>query len=139
VMNHPLGNGLGGGGTSLPYFLQDRVRDPVVIENEYGRIMAEQGIPGLLIWLAFLLWVFTRPAPRRSDPWFAGRRVARLWCAISFAIAPLGTGLLTAIPGTATLMLFVGWITTAQVSPVRSRAAYKRSFADTPADALQGA
>jgi hypothetical protein len=48
--DYPLGKGLGGGGTSLPYFLQDRVSDPVVLENEYARIMAEQGIPGLTLW-----------------------------------------------------------------------------------------
>src|SRR5271155_4027248 len=37
--DYPLGAGLGGGGTSIPYFLQDRLVNQVVIENEYGRIM----------------------------------------------------------------------------------------------------
>ena len=48
AIEYPLGNGLGGGGTSLPYFLQDKVVRPVAIESEYGRIMLEQGIPGFL-------------------------------------------------------------------------------------------
>jgi len=54
---------LGGGGTSIPYFLQDRVKDPVAIENEYGRILLEAGIPGLLIWLIFIFWTVARPVP----------------------------------------------------------------------------
>src|SRR5439155_5194621 len=37
LMKYPMGNGLGGGGTSVPYFLRDRVQSPVLIENEYGR------------------------------------------------------------------------------------------------------
>src|SRR5262245_56615428 len=28
LIEHPLGNGLGGGGTSMPYFLEGQVRDP---------------------------------------------------------------------------------------------------------------
>src|SRR5207302_10987676 len=30
---YPLGNGLGGGGTSIPYFLQDLIRNSTQIEN----------------------------------------------------------------------------------------------------------
>ena len=55
--DYPLGNGLGGGGTSIPYFLQDRLVNQLIIENEYARIMLELGIPGLCIWLAFIFWV----------------------------------------------------------------------------------
>ena len=47
VRTYPLGNGLGGGGTSVPYFLQDRIRNVVMMENEYARILLELGIPGL--------------------------------------------------------------------------------------------
>ncbi|HEU0049484.1 MAG TPA: hypothetical protein VFQ43_17995, partial [Nitrososphaera sp.] len=39
---YPFGNGLGGGGTSIPYFLQNRIEKPVLIENEYARILLEQ-------------------------------------------------------------------------------------------------
>jgi len=120
---YPLGNGLGGGGTSIPYFLQPLLKDPVGLENEYARIVAEQGIPGLLLWLAFIAWVFTRPGPRRFDPWYVGRWLARLFCAISFAAAPLGTGLLNAIPQTAMLLMFTGWIAAPQVGDMRRAAA----------------
>ncbi len=50
----PLGNGLGGGGTSVPYFLQGRIRNLVVMENEYARILLELGVPGLMMWVLFI-------------------------------------------------------------------------------------
>lgn len=110
ALEYPLGNGLGGGGTSIPYFLQDRVRNVVSIENEYARILLEQGIPGLLVWMIFLAWVFTRPTNRHGEPWFLARRLGWVWCAGSFATGLIGTGLLTSIPATALLLLTLGWI-----------------------------
>ena len=107
---YPLGNGLGGGGTSIPYFLQDRVRNVVAIENEYARILLEQGIPGLFIWVGCLGWAFSRRTNRGGQPWFLSRRLAWAWCAGSFATGVLGTGLLTSIPATALLLLMLGWI-----------------------------
>jgi hypothetical protein len=109
AIDYPMGNGLGGGGTSLPYFLQDRLSHPVVLENEYARIMAEQGIPGLLLWLGFIAWLAGRPAGRRSDPWYKGKSLARLFCLLSFATAPLGLGLLEGIPSTQMLLMLAGW------------------------------
>lgn len=123
AVEYPLGNGLGGGGTSIPYFLQPLLRNPVGLENEYARIMAEQGIPGLMLWLAFIVWLFTRPGPRQFDPWYTGRRLARFFCAISFAAAPLGTGLLNAVPQTALLLLFTGWLAAPQGGGARHAAA----------------
>ena len=112
--NYPLGNGLGGGGTSIPYFLQDLVRDSVVMENEYTRIALEQGIPGLVLWVAFILWVFTRQAFHRSDPWYLGRRLAWFASVAYFATGLLGIGLLTSIPQTCLLFLSAGWIAVRQ-------------------------
>jgi len=109
AIDYPMGNGLGGGGTSLPYFLQDRVSEPIGLENEYARIMSEQGIPGLLLWLGFIIWLAMRPPGRRSSPWHKGRSLARLFCLMSFAIAPLGLGMLDAIPSTAMLLMLAGW------------------------------
>jgi hypothetical protein len=106
---YPMGNGLGGGGTSLPYFLQDRLTNAVVLENEYARIMAEQGIPGLLLWLGFIIWLATRPPPSRSSICYNGKSLARLFCLISFATAPLGLGMLDGIPSTAMLLMLAGW------------------------------
>jgi hypothetical protein len=108
--DYPLGNGLGGGGTSIPYFLRDRLVNSIVIENEYARIMVELGIPGLGIWIAFIFWVLTRAAPRRSDPWFIGRRLAYVVCLMYLATGILGLGLLTWVPGTAELLFLIGWI-----------------------------
>lgn len=114
AMDYPMGNGLGGGGTSLPYFLQSLVKNPVAMENEYARIMLEQGIPGLVMWLAFIVWVLTRPPLPRSDPWSLPQWLARLFCLASFAQGTTGMGLLTAIPSSSLLMLFCGWIAVPQ-------------------------
>ncbi|HEX6976139.1 MAG TPA: hypothetical protein VF147_17150 [Vicinamibacterales bacterium] len=113
---YPMGNGLGGGGTSIPYFLQSRIRNSVYMENEYARIALEQGIPGVLAWTLFLFWVFTRNPP--SDPsWFLPRRLMRIAAAASFASGLLGTGLLTAIPATAVLLLSLGWTAVSERAP----------------------
>jgi len=118
---YPLGNGLGGGGTSIPYFLSPRLKDAVALENEYGLIMLEQGIPGLALWLAFIFWLLARPLPRRLDNWYTGRCLARVFCTLSFATAPLGNGMLSAIPQTAILLLYAGWIATPQREMASSR------------------
>jgi hypothetical protein len=110
ALSYPFGNGLGGGGTSMPYFLADRVEHPVVMENEFVRIMLEQGLVGLALWLVFIFWLLTRREPDRSDPWFLGRRLAWAMCALYFGCCLIGTGLFTAIPQTVLFMLGVGWI-----------------------------
>ena len=110
VSRYPLGNGLGGGGTSIPYFLQDRVRNSVAIENEYGRIALEQGVPGVLAWVVFLAWLFTRNPPV-DESWFLSRRLMKVVGAGLFASGLIGTGLLTAIPSTAILLITMGWAT----------------------------
>lgn len=110
ALEYPLGNGLGGGGTSLPYFLQPLLRNQVMIENEYGRLMLEQGLPGLALWLAFIVWALSRPLPSDRDPWQLGKWLARGCLGFSFVMAQTGTGLLTAIPGTALLLFYMGWI-----------------------------
>jgi O-antigen ligase/polysaccharide polymerase Wzy-like membrane protein len=139
MKDYPLGNGLGCCGTSMPYFLQGEVRNSVGMENEYARIMLEQGVPGLALWLAFIVWLLTRPVPRRSEPWYVGRWLARLLCAISFATAPMGLGMLTAIPQTASLLVLCGWIASPQVVPVRRRARQAEESPEQSTAALQGA
>jgi hypothetical protein len=126
AIDYPMGNGLGGGGTSLPYFLQDRLTSPVVLENEYARIMAEQGLPGLMLWLAFMIWLAARPGARRSSPWYKGKSLARLFCLFSFATAPLGLGLLDAIPSTEMLLMLAGWLAAAEPLSASARE-WKRS------------
>ena len=119
-----MGNGLGGGGTSIPYFLRDRVKDPVAIENEYGRILLETGIPGLVVWLIFIFWTVARTVP--DDEWGLALRLTRNLLAVTFATAVIGTGLLTWIPGTPLILAFMGWIATAWVrKPAVSRSAQR--------------
>jgi hypothetical protein len=139
ALEYPLGNGLGGGGTSIPYFLQSELRNPVVIENEYARIMLEEGLPGLALWLAFIFWVLTRPLPRETEPWYLGKWLARVALVYCFVTAPTGMGLLTSIPGTAMVLLFAGWIATPNVSPAGARAVRRSAPAPLADPALKTA
>ncbi|MGB6946354.1 MAG: hypothetical protein WBE37_28415 [Bryobacteraceae bacterium] len=112
LLEYPMGNGLGGGGTSIPYFLQGEVRNPIGMENEYARILCEQGVIGLFLWLGFLVWFFQRmPVAFANGSWATTRRLS--WClvAIGFGTAFIGTGLLTSIPGTVLIMIGAGWTT----------------------------
>ena len=110
LIQYPMGNGLGGGGTSIPYFLYDRLEAPLIIESEYARIQLEEGFFGLALWIGFLLWFFTRPQPARNDRWFIGKRLAWAVCFMFCLIGVIGTGLLTAIPTSALMFLMFGWL-----------------------------
>jgi hypothetical protein len=114
---YPFGNGLGGGGSSMPYFLQDRVKDPVVMENEYARIMLEQGIFGLLLWLAFIIWLLTRRQGDHFDSWGQGRRLAWCACVAVWGTGLIGIGLFTAVPQTCLLLIMAGWLAAKEQSP----------------------
>jgi hypothetical protein len=129
LVEYPMGNGLGGGGTSIPYFLASQVNRPVEVENEYARILLEQGVVGLLLWIGFIAWfVFNRSAFFK-DEWLTGRRMAWFLCLLSFLIGAIGIGMLSSVPNSFMFVLFVGWTS---VSPVfvPVRAAGKRTDAD---------
>ena len=108
VLEYPLGNGLGGGGTSIPYFLRDRLTDGVVMENEYARILLELGVPGLLIWATFLFWALEKGMRRRQ----ASDRVTWAVTLSIVASAFLGLGLLTSIPASGLLFIAIGRLVT---------------------------
>jgi hypothetical protein len=110
MVRYPLGNGLGGGGTSIPYFLKGRVKNPVAMENEYGHILLEQGIPGLLLWAAFIVMAIADAPSERAGPWRVGWRLSRVTVALYFGTAFIGVGLMTAIPGTCMLLFLTGWM-----------------------------
>jgi hypothetical protein len=112
MIDYPFGVGLGGGGTSMPFFLIDRVNMPVAVESEWGRIELETGLLGLAAWCGFLFWVFTRPQAHRGDPAFLGWRLGWVAAVCFFAFGFIGIGLFTSIPGTALLLMLVGWIAT---------------------------
>lgn len=109
LVRFPMGNGLGGGGTSLPSFVENTV-EPVGMENEYTRILLEQGVVGLVLWIAFLIWAFTRFPDGPNEPWRPCRRLLWWTCLATFANGMLGTGLMTAIPQTVITFLGVGFI-----------------------------
>ncbi len=109
LMEYPMGNGLGGGGTSMPYFLQGQVRNPVSNESEYARIVAEQGLIGFALWIGFILWCVTRRTAFVEHPWRPARRLIWFWYAFSFVSVAIGLGMLTAIPETFFFLLSVGW------------------------------
>jgi hypothetical protein len=123
---YPFGNGLGGGGTSIPYFLQGRIINPVAMENEYARIMLEQGILGLLIWIFFILWLLRRHHESPNDAWYLGRRLAWVACAVFFATGLLGTGLMTSVPQTSLFLLLVGWVGAREPRTEQARASLPR-------------
>jgi hypothetical protein len=125
VRSYPLGNGLGGGGTSVPYFLQDRIRNVVVMENEYARILLELGIPGLLMWVLFIGWVLTRGQIKTADMFYFGRRLAYVAVACTFATGLIGTGMLTSVPSTAIVLLLTGWIVVPEVRFAATAASFR--------------
>jgi hypothetical protein len=110
VVDYPLGNGLGGGGTSIPYFLQGKLKNPVGIENEYGHILLEEGIPGLLLWATFIVTVLAGAPSERAGPWRVGWRLSRVTVALYFVTAFIGVGLMTSIPGSSMLLFLTGWM-----------------------------
>lgn len=112
LYEYPLGNGLGGGGTSMPYFLQGMISHPMQIENEYGRILLEQGLAGLLLWLAFIVWYLLRRTPFAASEWKVARRSYWVLYLVGFGSASIGVGLLTNIPGSYMMLLMMGWYLT---------------------------
>jgi O-antigen ligase len=81
------------------------------LENEFARILLEQGLPGLMIWICFIFWAFRVRIEKNDDfqltktlLWF---RVATIW-----ATAWIGIGMMTTIPGTAITFLAMGFIIT---------------------------
>ena len=110
AIEYPMGNGLGGGGTSMPYFLQARVNSTAGLENEYGRIMLEEGIPGLVLWVGFIVWLALQGAARQRGPWSFGRRLAWVVVVAYFSTAAIGLGLMASIPQSYIFFLLGGWI-----------------------------
>jgi hypothetical protein len=110
VGEHPLGRGLASGGTSVPYFLRADTDQGLVMENEYARIGLEQGLPGLGLWVLFIVWVLTRRPSRAKDDWLLARRMAWVSCAAVFGSGLLGMGMLSSVPQTVLMLTTVGWM-----------------------------
>ncbi len=109
VTNYPLGNGLGSAaGTSIPFFLADLARPQIGLENEFARIALEQGLIGLVMWLVFVAWLLSRMPPRRRGASLVADRMMWVTTGVMWMTAFIGTGLLSSIPGSALLLLWMG-------------------------------
>lgn len=123
IKAYPMGNGLAGGGTSVPYFLRGQ-QSPLIMENEYARIGIEQGLPGLTLWVVFLLWTFLRWPRRRNEDWALGRVIAWIACALFFLTGLTGVGLMSSVPQTVLMLTLMGWfVTSAQLKRGAERSA----------------
>jgi hypothetical protein len=110
MRDYPAGAGMGSSaGTSIPYFLADRAPVAIGLENEYSRILVDQGVVGLALWLAFLIWLLHRPPPLRLDvPWGIGVVFMFSLVLSNWLTAFIGTGSLSAVPGSALLLTQMG-------------------------------
>ena len=125
LIHYPFGAGMGSAvGTSIPFFLAHLAPEPIGLENEYSRILVDQGWFGLGGWLAFLGWLYARPPPARPPaPWGLGVVFMYSVTLACWATAFIGTGILTSIPGTFLLLTQMGVLVssaTRERSPRRS-------------------
>jgi hypothetical protein len=120
LMTYPAGAGIGSSvGTSIPYFLADVAPEPIGLENEYSRILVDQGWIGLGGWLAFVGWLFARPpVGRLGGNWRLGLVLMYSLALTSWLTAFIGAGLLSSIPGSVLLLTQMG-----VVAAQRSRSA----------------
>jgi hypothetical protein len=110
MAEYPLGAGMGSAaGTSIPFFLAELAPQQIGMENEFSRILVDQGWLGLAGWLGFLVWLYSRPPSARSrSPWWLGVVLMYSLTLVCWATAFIGTGILTAVPGTFLLMTQMG-------------------------------
>ena len=110
LIDYPLGAGMGSAvGTSIPFFLAHLAPETIGLENEFSRILVDQGWFGLAGWLALLGWLYTRPPSARSrSPWELGVVFMYSLTLACWATAFIGTGILTSIPGTFLLLTQMG-------------------------------
>jgi hypothetical protein len=83
------------------------------MENEYSRIMLEQGVPGLVLFLAFVTW-YVKQKRSKGDPDYFLKTFIFFSTFTTIATAFIGIGMMTSIPGTAFLLLGLGY----SISPV---------------------
>jgi hypothetical protein len=110
MAEYPAGAGMGSSfGTSIPFFLAQYAPAAVGLENEYSRILVDQGLVGLGLWLAFLLWLLHRPPPVRFDAaWGVGVVLMFALAVLTWGTAFLGAGALSSIPGSVLLLVQMG-------------------------------
>jgi len=105
---YPLGAGMGSAvGTSVPFFLADRAPEPIGLENEYSRLLVDQGWIGLGLWLGFLIWLYGQ-LPRVGSGWRLGVLIMYACSGVTWATAFLGTGTLSSVPGSVVVLIQMG-------------------------------
>jgi hypothetical protein len=128
---YPFGNGLGGGGTSIPAFLRERFKNPVGLENEYSRILLELGFIGLLIWLGFIAWLVNRVITRGEWRRSMAVRLFAVSVVCDLLLCLIGTGMMTSIPSSVLLMLHLGYLgRDVPARPRRPQPAAPKALAD---------
>ena len=121
-------------GTSIPFFLAHVAPEAIGLENEYCRILVDQGWVGLGGWLAFLGWLFVRPPPSRpADPWRIGVVLMYSLTLASWVSAFIGTGILSSVPGTVLLLTQMGVLV-----GVRARGAVPEAVSILPGAPSEG-
>lgn len=125
LVEYPMGNGLGGGGTNMPSFLQGQVRSPIGMENEYAHILGEQGVIGLVLWVSFIAWFLLSGTKRAlaKGAWATSRRLIWGLSVVGLGSGMIGTGLLASIPGTAVFLLGLGFVATPMKAEASERSA----------------
>jgi hypothetical protein len=109
LREYPLGAGLGRAfGTSIPSFLQEYAPPPIGLENEYSRILVEQGLIGLLLWVVFLAWVLGTALARLDRLQFMKLQPPAAVGLAIWGTAFISPGLMTGIPSAALIMIITG-------------------------------
>jgi hypothetical protein len=111
LVSYPLGAGMGSSaGTSVPYFLADRAPKQIGLENEFSRILIDQGWFGLACWLVFLFWLFRSPPDTRlaGSRWGLGVMLMYSLCMPTWATGFIGSGNLSAVPQSVLLLTQMG-------------------------------
>jgi O-antigen ligase len=117
------------------------VRNPIAVENEYARILLEQGIIGLLIWIAFISWIVFNSKAFLRTKWSVSRRLSFALVIVYFGASNIGIGMLTAIPGSFIFFLLIGWIVTKpdNSDDAPAKATRRTGFAGIPATHMRPA
>lgn len=115
-VSYPIGAGMGSSvGTSIPFFLADRAPEQIGMENEYCRILIDQGWVGLGLWIGFIFWLYARPPNLKAGrPWSLGIAIMYAGTGLSWATAFIGTGILSSIPGSVLLLVQMGIVANAR-------------------------
>jgi hypothetical protein len=110
VADYPMGRGMGAGGTNIPFWLLQYMNGAnMLIENEYGRLVLEQGLVGLFLWLAFIFFWFQQPLDKKESLFPAK---ALLWanCLVWFSTMFIGVGAFISVPAAALQFLSLGFV-----------------------------